>query len=289
VIRAQENPETVLAMINRRHALALRIDGPAPGDTRAAWRVTDPAGRAMLMKWSAGSEFHAASAAALTARLRASGYPVREFTCWGTEGSISYTVRPWVEGRVLGGELRRYGGEVLSLIERHAGAAPNPGAGLRESLIASVLEGFTDWCVLDSMRNDPRAAAVLARVQEIARSSRDVAMRTGDAVHFDFHHGNILIDDAGIASVIDWEGCRAGDRAFDLATLLYYSYPDPVLRDALWERAGEIASHEAMALFMAHMIVRQTEWSIRLETPAAADRYLKLDDLILSDLDARRG
>jgi thiamine kinase-like enzyme len=113
-------------------------------------------------------------------------------------------------------------------------------------------------------------------------------LRAADAVHFDFHHGNILINDAGIASVIDWEGCRAGDRAFDLATLLYYSYPDLVLRNALWERARAIASDEAMALFLAHLIVRQTEWSIRLETPAAAEHYLKLADLILADLGARR-
>jgi Phosphotransferase enzyme family len=288
VIRAQENPETVLAMINRRHGIALRIDGPTAGDTKAAWKVADPAGRAMLMKWSAGSEFHAAGAAALASRLHAAGYPVEEFTYWGTDGPISYTVRPWVEGRVLGAELRRHLDEVLRLIEMHAGAAPNPRGGLRETLIASVLEGFPEWCVLDSMRNHPRGAALLARVQEIARRSERVELRTADAVHFDFHHGNILVSDAGIASVIDWEGCRAGDRAFDLVTLLYYSYPDPVLRNAFWERARAIASDEAIALFLAHLIVRQTEWSIRLETPAAADRYLKLADLILADLGARR-
>jgi fructosamine-3-kinase len=287
LIRAHENPEDVLATINRRHGLALRLHDAAPGDTRAAWKVIDASGRAMLMKWSAGAEFHAAGAAALTSRLRAAGYPVEEFAYWGTDGAISYTVRPWIEGRVLGAELRRYFREVLALVEMHAGAAPDPRAGLRESLIASALDGFADWCVLDSMRNDPRGAKVLARVQAIARSSAGVAMRTGDAVHFDFHHGNILVSDAGIASVIDWEGCRAGDRAFDIATLLYYSYPDRMLREALWEHASRIASFEAMALFLAHLIVRQTEWSIRLESEEAAERYLKLADLILADLESR--
>jgi aminoglycoside phosphotransferase (APT) family kinase protein len=196
-------------------------------------------------------------------------------------------VRPWVDGRVLGAELQRHLDEVLALIEMHAGAAPNPRAGLRDALVASVLDGFSEWCVLDSMRNHPRGAPVLARVQAIARSSGRVEIRTEDAVHFDFHHGNILVDDAGIASVIDWEGCCAGDRAFDLATLLYYSYPDPALRDALWEREGQIASHDAMALFLAHVIVRQTEWSIRLETTEAADRYLRLAEFILTDLETR--
>jgi fructosamine-3-kinase len=287
VIRAHENPATVLAMVNRRHGLALRLDDAAPGDTKAAWRVTDPAGRTMLMKWSAGSEFHAAEAAALASRLRAAGYPVEEFSYWGTDGAISYTVRPWIEGRVLGAELRRYLDQVLALIEMHAGAAPDPRGGLRESLIASVLEGFAEWCVLDSMRNHPRGAQVLERVQAIARASARVEMRTGDAVHFDFHHGNILVGDAGVAAVIDWEGCRSGDRAFDLATLLYYSYPDRALHEALWERADAIASRDAMALFLAHLIVRQTEWSIRLETEEAADRYLRLADRILADLDVR--
>jgi fructosamine-3-kinase len=287
VIRAHEKPATVLAMINRRHRLALSLDDAAPGDTRAAWRVTDPAGRAMLMKWSAGSEFPPADAAALASRLRAAGYPIQEFSCWGTDGAISYTVRPWVEGRVLGPGLRRHLEQVLALVEMHEGAAPTPGGGLRDQLIASVLDGFSDWCVLDSMRKHPRGAKILERVQAIARGSERVEIRTADAVHFDFHHFNILVDDAGIVSVIDWEGCRAGDRAFDLATLLYYSYPDPALREALWERANAIASHGAIALFLAHLIVRQTEWSIRLETEEAADRYLRIADLILADLDAR--
>ncbi len=288
MIRAHENPATVLAIINRRHRLALSLNDAAPGDTRAAWRVTDPTGRAMLMKWSAGSEFHPVDAAALASRLRAAGYPIEEFSCWGTDGAISYTVRPWVEGRVLGAGLREHLKQVLALVEMHAGAAPTPGGGLRDRLIASVLDGFSEWCVLDSMRNHPRGAKVLEQVQEIARDSAGVEIRTADAVHFDFHQNNILVDDAGIVSVIDWEGCRAGDRAFDLATLLYYSYPDRMLREALWERAGRIASHGAIALFLAHLIVRQTEWSIRLETEEAADRYLRLADLILADLENRR-
>jgi hypothetical protein len=78
VIRAHEHPETVLAIINRRHGTALRLDGAARGDTRAAWKVVDAAGRAMLMMWSAGSEFHANDAAALTSRLRAKSYGVEE-------------------------------------------------------------------------------------------------------------------------------------------------------------------------------------------------------------------
>jgi hypothetical protein len=288
VIRAHENPEAVLAMINRRHGIALQLGGAAPGDTRAAWKVIDAAGRAMLIKWSSGSEFHADAAAALTSRLRAAGYPVEQFTYWGTDGAISYTVRPWVEGRILGAEVQTYLDQVLALVEMHADAAPNPRGGLREALIASVLDGFAEWCVLDSMRNHPRGARVLEQVQEIARSSGRVELRTGDAVHFDFHPGNILVDGARLTSVIDWEGCRAGDRAFDLATLLYYCYPARALREALWERARRIASDDAMALFLAHLIVRQTEWSIRLETEAAADRYLRLAELILVDLESRR-
>jgi aminoglycoside phosphotransferase (APT) family kinase protein len=290
VIRVRENPETVLAMINRRHGTAMRMVGPAPGgDTGAASVVADPAGRRMLLKGGAGPEFRAADAAAIVARLKAAGYPVEEFLYWGVDGAISYTVRPWVEGRPLGAELPHHLGRVLALNDLHAGAAPGLPTGFRETLVASVLEGFGDWCVLDSLRNhSARSAALLAELQGIVRRCERAALRAHDAVHFDFHHGNILVDDRGIAAVIDWEGCRAGDRAFDLATLLYYSYPDPALRRVLWERAREIASYEAMALFLAHMIVRQTEWSIRLEAPAAGERYLNLADVILSDLRERR-
>jgi len=286
VIRARENPETVLAMINRRHGTAMSIAGPSPGgDTRAAFIVADPAGRRMLLKWGAGPEFRAADAAAVVNRLKAAGYPVEGFQYCGSDSGISYTVRPWIEGRAIGAELPRHLESVLALNDLHAGAAPDLPAGFRETLVASVIDGFRDWCVLDSLRNHSAdSAALLAELQMIVRRCERAEFRTDDAVHFDFHHGNILVDDGGIAGVIDWEGCRAGDRAFDLATLLYYCYADRALRDVLWERARAIASYEAMALFLAHMIVRQTEWSIRLESPSAAERYLRLDQLILSDL-----
>jgi hypothetical protein len=53
MIRAHENPQTVLAIINRRHGTALSLDSAAPGDTRAAWTVTDPAGRAPCLPFYA--------------------------------------------------------------------------------------------------------------------------------------------------------------------------------------------------------------------------------------------
>ncbi|MFI6352631.1 phosphotransferase [Streptomyces sp. NPDC050743] len=46
-------------------------------------------------------------------------------------------------------------------------------------------------------------------------------MTGADAVHFDFHPGNMLATDGVITAVVDWDGAARGDRRFDLVTLRF--------------------------------------------------------------------
>jgi hypothetical protein len=54
-------------------------------------------------------------------------------------------------------------------------------------------------------------------------------------------------------------GVRSGDRAFDLATWSYYAPSDAALRATVVERIGE----KGMSVYLAHMAIRQADWSIR--------------------------
>jgi phosphotransferase family enzyme len=63
-----------------------------------------------------------------------------------------------------------------------------------------------------------------------------------DFVHYDFTPANLLSDGAAITGVIDINPpVQAGDRAFDLATLLFYHYDHDQIRDLLRARLLDLA------------------------------------------------
>jgi aminoglycoside phosphotransferase (APT) family kinase protein len=127
-----------------------------------------------------------------------------------------------------------------------------------------VVHGYADYCVIDSLRNySPESRGLLERLQALAENSTGLSCSTSDIVHYDFTAANILIDAGEISGISDWDGAQPGDRAFDLATLLFYAADQPEAAALLWEAAVARSSAEAIRLYLAHMIVRQVDWSIR--------------------------
>lgn len=96
-----------------------------------------------------------------------------------------------------------------------------------------------------------------------------------DVVHLDFHHLNVLGFDGEITGVIDWEGCRSGDRLFDLVTLAFCS---PEARSGPDARAwltdlSEVGQPGAVEAYVALLALRQIDWTIRHHTPADVERW----------------
>ena len=78
----------------------------------------------------------------------------------------------------------------------------------------------------------------------------------------------------------------AGDRAFDLATLLFYGYDHEGVRERLRARLLELVSPPAARAYLAHMVLRQVDWSLRYHPGAAATRrHLRLAHLVIADID----
>lgn len=104
------------------------------------------------------------------------------------------------------------------------------------------------------------------------------------------HPANLLSDGTAITGVIDINPpVLAGDRAFDLATLLFYVYDHNDLRDLLRARLLELAGPRAACAYLAHMVLRQVDWSLRHHPAAAATRrHLRLAKLIISDINHSR-
>jgi aminoglycoside phosphotransferase (APT) family kinase protein len=283
----QSEPAPLLAAINRRHGVSLTLAGRAPGgESGSAWIVEGPGGARYLLKADSGSEFRIDDAIAITSCLRERGYPLPAYRFSGRDGETRYIVRELIAGEPM--QLSgKHVARLLELNDLQTDAAAGIATDWPAAIIESVLNGFRDWCVLDTLRyHSAETAAMLAKLQALVQANAAGTYRTTDAVHFDFNTANILVDGDRIAGVIDWEGARAGDRAFDIATLLFYHHGDVAVRRLLWQRALAIASRGAMVLYLAHMIVRQVDWSIRRHSAEVADVYIAAARIVMNEIRA---
>ena len=79
-----------------------------------------------------------------------------------------------------------------------------------------------------------------------------------------------------------------GDRAFDLATMLFYLYDRHDIRERLRGRALELTSRRALSAYLAHMLLRQVDWSLRHHAgTSATTHHLYLARLVAADLTER--
>ena len=142
------------------------------------------------------------------------------------------------------------------------------------------------------MGQAPRTAALLARIQTLARRNRRDQAGTRDIVHFDMNPANILHAGGCLSGVVDWNipfhGAGQGDRGFDIATLLFYTYDIEQTREALWERALEVSGLAWTTVYLCHLSLRQVEWS-RRHSPGSADdaRFLAIAEAVLHDCAAQ--
>jgi hypothetical protein len=137
----------------------------------------------------------------------------------------------------------------------------------------------------------------LAGLAEVAGTSalRRIGDRCGpaipdgeDFVHYDFHSANLLSDGAAITGVIGINPqILAGDRAFDLATFLFYYYDHDEIRGMLRARLLDLAGPRAASAYLAHMVLRQVDWSLRYHPTATATQgYLRLARAVTADIGA---
>ena len=105
-------------------------------------------------------------------------------------------------------------------------------------------------------------------------------------MHYDFTPTNLLADAATITGVIDINApVLAGDRGFDLATLLFYAYDHDGIRARLGARLLELAGPRAARAYLAHIVLRQVDWSVRHYPEAPATRrHLRLARLVTADI-----
>jgi aminoglycoside phosphotransferase (APT) family kinase protein len=237
----------------------------------------------------------------LVSDLRQRGYPAPEYVGVGESGGTIFTV----QRRLSGQTLHRGPGmppapelfaavlpSLLAAIElqRDAGDLDQPP--WPAWLLETIETGGDGYCLHATMRQAPRTAALLRHLQTLARRNLGDEVRTRDVVHFDMNPANILQAGGRLSGVVDWnipfDGAGQGDRGFDIATLLFYSYDIEQTRQALWERAVELSGLAWTTVYLCHLSLRQAEWS-RRHSPGSGDeeRFMAIAEAVLQDCEAR--
>jgi aminoglycoside phosphotransferase len=224
----------------------------------------------------------------LAAGLRRRGYPAARLLAWGQVAGMAFWLQERLPGTALGHAPDWLLPEMLRLNDAQAGLGDGKRR-LPELVAATLTEGGDGYCVHATLQARPDTRDLHAVVRQTAARCLDAIPERNDFVHYDFTLANLLTSGAGICGVIDINPpALTGDRAFDLATMLFYLYDRDHFRQRLQGRALELTSRPALDAYLAHMLLRQTDWSLRHHpgTPATA-RHLRLARLVAADLAKR--
>jgi Ser/Thr protein kinase RdoA (MazF antagonist) len=134
------------------------------------------------------------------------------------------------------------------------------------------------YCLHEPLRQFSRRTAALERRICRIGGEHSEHLPGNDAVHGDFHPGNILAADGGVTGVVDWDGAARGDHRFDLVVLRFGIHPEQADRDVV-ERLDSLLDALPEAVLRtawAHMSLRMTDWAIRHFPPSEVDRWVGL-------------
>jgi Ser/Thr protein kinase RdoA (MazF antagonist) len=268
------------------------------GESGMAFWATDRAGRVSVLKimldGTPEAVGHLRALDAVQARLRERGYPAPPFAAIGQVAGLVY----WVQQRLPGSPLDRGEEEpdattlarLLPELLRLNDAQTGLGTGERSwpGLLAETLTtGGSGYCLHSTLQQSPATRDLLPVLRRIGDRCCAAIPVGGDFVHYDFTLANLLSDGNAITGVIDINPpVLAGDRAFDLATLLFYLYDHEDIRRVLRARLLDLAGPQAARAYLAHMVLRQVDWSLRCHPAAAATRrHLRLARMIIADID----
>jgi aminoglycoside phosphotransferase (APT) family kinase protein len=233
--------------------------------------------------------------------LRQRGYPAPEYVGVGESGGSVFTVQRRLPGKPLDrGPGLPPATEVFAAVlpalltaielQRDAGDLARPP--WPAWLLDTIETGGDGYCLHATMRQKPDTDALLRHLQTLARRNWRDDIRTRDVLHFDMNPANILHAGNRLTGVVDWnipfDGAAQGDRGFDIATLLFYSYDIEQTRDALWERALQLSGLAWTTVYLCHLSLRQAEWS-RRHSPGTADdeRFMAIAEAVLHDCQAQ--
>jgi hypothetical protein len=280
-------PGELRRMLREQAGLDLAALVPADGgESASTFLATGRDGTVSVLKISPGATGDSvALLRELVARLRRRGYPAAPLLTSGQVAGMTFWLQEPLPGTVLGRVPGWLVPEVLRLNDAQAGLGDGT-CPLPELIAATLTAGGDGYCVHATLEARPDTRDLLAVVRQTADRCLTAIPGRGDFVHYDFTLANLLTSGAGISGVIDINPpALTGDRAFDLATMLFYLYDRESSRERLRARALELTDRRALDAYLAHMVLRQADWSLRHHPGThTTAHHLRLARLVAADL-----
>ena len=280
-----DTPARVLELVREHSGKEYALVDRAKAGEQGAYIIEERSGERFILKFSRTAESTPQGVRQITSRLSAIGYPIPEYVNVGSASGLGWVIQSMLRGTPRPALTPDNIRELVALNELQSGRGVGFETGWPQRPIDGVMSGYKEYCVLKTLReHSQESSAMLARLQDLVRQCSAANFTTSDIVHWDFNPANILIDGGHVSGVVDWEGACAGDRAFDLVTLLFYRYDSEPEREMLWSYIRTNFDLNAIRIYAAHMIIRQVEWSLRKQTQQHADYYTAIAHAMLSDL-----
>ena len=262
-----------------RTGLRLTVEGACPGGEVGAAYVRWPGdGRRSVLKYRPDTRVEEllAGPLAVCEVLREHGYP-----CPATElavqvGEAAVLVQELLPGAPLDRMDHAALDRALALNEAQTGLLA--GRADVPSMDLYLLDDGPGYCLHEPLRQHGRRSGELERRIASVGAAGPVRLDGWDAVHHDFHHGNLLRTGDSVTGVVDWDGACRGDRRFDLVTLrfgLHAAEQEPGVTDRL-DRLLDGLPEDVLLLSWAHMSLRMTDWAIRHFAPGDVEHWLDL-------------
>lgn len=280
----------LLEKINHEHTTTFVLGKRYTAGEQGAFALCDEQGRQAVLKWQPDGQRlqRLQQAQQVTEQLCRVGYPAPHYLFIGITCGGAYSVQlalpgsplPYISATLVPRLLE------INALQKDKALASLPD--WHQEVVHTVLDGGEGYCLHTALQeHSPQSAKLLHVLQQIVVTNQHVPHRTNDVVHGDFQHANVLIYEGQVSGIVDWDAPYAGDHTFDIATLLFYAYDDREARELLWHSALQHTSRELLSIYLAHLILRQVDWSLRYHDKATAERYLRRAYVILHDIGYR--
>jgi aminoglycoside phosphotransferase (APT) family kinase protein len=255
IMAAMQVSAGVLAAVSRTVGTDVRLKGrTARGESGSTFLLTGRHGDAVLKLVPDAPDAldNQYRLVRLVEQLRSRGYPAPRYLGIEQADGWVFTVQEHLTGQALEPvpgvppareAFRAVLPELLDAIElqRDAGDLADPP--WPAWLLDTIDRGGDGYCLHDTMRQRSDTAGLLDRLMSIATRNASGPVRRSDLVHFDLSPANVLHEGGKLKGIVDWNvpftGAAQGDRGFDVATLLFYSFDIDATRDLLWSRAAQ--------------------------------------------------
>jgi hypothetical protein len=276
--------EMALALFEQTR-IRLAVEGPCAGGQVGTAYVRWPDGHIGVLKWRPHVTVDELRSGplAVAGQLRTLGYPAPATELTAQIGHAVVMVQELLPGTKIDYLDARHFDRVIDVHRIQANALAGLGGVPAYQLY--LLDDGPGYCLHEPLRQFSRRTASLERQISRCGAENPRHLLGNDAVHGDFHPGNILAAHGGITGVVDWDGAGRGDHRFDLVALRFGIHPDRADREVI-ERLDTLLDALPAAILRpawAHMSLRMTDWAIRHFPPGEVGQWLDLAEQRIGD------